>query len=47
MGEKKSRYTSCVNPFKALIKWDKIRVKNCQLGSVKKKKNSKGRDCSI
>ena len=37
----------CVNPFKTLTKWDKIRVKNCQLGSVKKKKNSKGRDCSI
>ena len=41
---KKSLYTSCVNPFKAL---DKIRVKIFQLGSVKKKKNSKGRDCSI
>ena len=43
---KKSLYI-CVNPFKTLTKWDKIRVKNCQLGSVKKKKNSKGRDCSI
>ena len=37
----------CVNPFKTLTKWDKIRVKNCQLGSVTKKKYSKGRDCSI
>ena len=44
MGEKKSRYTSCVNPFKAL---DKIRVKIFQLGSVKKKKKSKDQNVAI